>query len=241
MPEDREKLLKIMNSLDADYREGRISAEKYSYFRSKYEDRLNDIDAKLATKRIRSMQGKPSGAKSNKLRSKNPTKAKSKEKEDLVQKYIINPKKEDNSYKKKEQMDNGTFSLLLVLILVVGFTVGVGCGIFAFDFDSVTSSNAVAIVDDTAFPEFTKNINTTNQTSYSSSNNSNYGSSSNVVSTSYSSSDSSSSSSQQSGGSSSDSGSGSQDSGGGSNDGKSDSGNSGSGDNVKVVNLWRNY
>ena len=41
MPNDRDKLLKIMDSLEADYRSGRISPEKYSYFRSKYEDKLN--------------------------------------------------------------------------------------------------------------------------------------------------------------------------------------------------------
>ena len=30
MPNDREKLLRIMDSLEADYRSGKISAEKYS-------------------------------------------------------------------------------------------------------------------------------------------------------------------------------------------------------------------
>ena len=55
MPNDRDKLLMIMDSLEVDYRSGRISPEKYSYFRSKYEDKLNSIDAMEATKRIRSM------------------------------------------------------------------------------------------------------------------------------------------------------------------------------------------
>ena len=49
-----------MSNLESDYNSGKISAEKYSYFRSKYEDKLNSIDAKAATRRIRSMQGKPS-------------------------------------------------------------------------------------------------------------------------------------------------------------------------------------
>ena len=39
----------------------KISEEKYRYFRSKYEDKLNTLDARDATNRIRSMQGKPSG------------------------------------------------------------------------------------------------------------------------------------------------------------------------------------
>jgi hypothetical protein len=66
MQNDRDKLLQIMDSLETDYRAGRISPEKYSYFRSKYEDKLNSIDAKEATQRIRSMQGKPSSNTSKK-------------------------------------------------------------------------------------------------------------------------------------------------------------------------------
>lgn len=66
MSDDREKLLQIMSSLEKDYRSGKISAEKYSYFRSKYEDKLNTIDAQAATKRIRSMQGKPADNKRKK-------------------------------------------------------------------------------------------------------------------------------------------------------------------------------
>lgn len=57
MPNDKEKLLRVMHSLDADYAHGKISEEKYRYFRSKYEDKLNTLDARDATNRIRSMQG----------------------------------------------------------------------------------------------------------------------------------------------------------------------------------------
>ena len=53
MTDDKTKLLQIISSLESDYRAGKISAEKYSYFRSKYEDKLNEIDAMEATKRIR--------------------------------------------------------------------------------------------------------------------------------------------------------------------------------------------
>ena len=70
MPNDREKLLKIMDSLESDYKSGKISAEKYSYFRSKYEDKLNSIDAQEATRRIRSMQGKPSSDTTKKKKTK---------------------------------------------------------------------------------------------------------------------------------------------------------------------------
>ena len=91
MPSDRDKLLRIMNSLEHDYRSGRISPEKYSYFRSKYEDKLNSIDAKEATQRIRSMQGK-SNQTTQINRRKSSNKNKKEEEQDLVQKYIINPK-----------------------------------------------------------------------------------------------------------------------------------------------------
>ena len=182
MSDDREKLIRVMENLESDYRSGKISAEKYSYFRSKYEDKLNSIDARDATRRIRSMQGKASTGTGNK-RQKKPTKNKKKEEQDLVQKYIINPKKSDAKYnkQKKPPMDSGTFKLLLILILVIGFTAGIGYGIFNLDFGSLSQSETVAVVDDTAFPEFNETVaanNTTaktysNSTSYSSYDNSN--------------------------------------------------------------------
>ena len=85
MSDDRDKLLHIMNSLEADYKSGKISKEKYIYFRSKYEDKLNSIDAVEATRRIRSMQGKPSAPKGNKRRSKRPAADKKRQEQDLVQ------------------------------------------------------------------------------------------------------------------------------------------------------------
>lgn len=158
MPNDREKLLHVMRNLDSDYKSGKISAEKYSYFRSKYEDKLNSIDAEAATRKIRSMQGKPSTntqkKKSNRKRSSKPANNKRNEEQDLVQKYIINPKKGDKQYNKKQKnpVDSGTFKLIVVLVLVIGFTAGIAYGIFNFDYDTVTDTNSVAIVEDTAFP-----------------------------------------------------------------------------------------
>ena len=156
-----------MRNLESDYRSGKISAEKYSYFRSKYEDKLNSIDARDATKRIRSMQGKPS-TENRKKRSKKPTKNKRKQEQDLVQKYIINPKKSDAQYnkKKKSAMDSGTFKLLLLLILVVGFTAGIAYGIFNFDFGTISQVDTVAVVDDTAFPEFKNDVKLNTTTDY---------------------------------------------------------------------------
>ena len=226
MSDDRDKLLGIMNNLESDYRSGKISAEKYSYFRSKYEDKLNSIDARDATKRIRSMQGKPS-TENRKKRSKKPTKNKRKQEQDLVQKYIINPKKSDAQYnkKKKSAMDSGTFKLLLLLILVVGFTAGIAYGIFNFDFGTISQVDTVAVVDDTAFPEFKNDVKvntTTDYGNYTNYDNDDDDDKDNIETTTDNSnsqnSDSSSSSNSNNQGQSSDSGGGSQssDSGGGS-------------------------
>ena len=148
MSSDKDKLLRIMASLESDYSHGKISKEKYIYFRSKYEDKLNALDAREATNRIRSMQGKPSDSPKNKKSIKNEKK----ENEDLVQKYIINPKKGDTQ-NNRAPMDSGTFKLVAILILAIGFTVGAGFGVFNFDFGSFTGNNASAIVTDTAFPK----------------------------------------------------------------------------------------
>lgn len=154
MPNDKEKLLKVMRSLDADYAHGKISEEKYRYFRSKYEDKLNTLDARDATNRIRSMQGKPSGKRKTNHKPPKLNKKK-KEEPDLVQKYIINPKKGDKDFnkEKKPPMDNGTFKLIAVLVLVIGFTAGIGYGVLTFDFGNISVTDAQAIVEDTAFPE----------------------------------------------------------------------------------------
>ena len=95
MPNDKEKLLRVMRSLDADYAHGKISEEKYRYFRSKYEDKLNTLDARDATNRIRSMQGKPSGKRKT---NPKPPKLNRKKKRSkiwfknilLIQKKVIN-------------------------------------------------------------------------------------------------------------------------------------------------------
>ena len=158
MTDERDKLIQIMNSLEADYKSGKISSEKYRYFRSKYEDRLNALDAREATNRIRSMQGKPSDSPNN----RKPIRNEKKEDEDLVQKYIINPKKGDKQVEPKVPMDSGTFKLVAILVLAIGFTVGAGFGVFNFDFGAFTNTNASAIVTDTAFPNVADvHVNTT--------------------------------------------------------------------------------
>ena len=167
MHNDKQKLLMIMRNLESDYRNGKISVEKYRYFRSKYEDKLNALDAKEATSRIRSMQGK-NQPKNVDLR-KRPTKDPKREEQDLVQKYIINPKKGDKNLSKKQKkpMDSSSFKLFAVLVLVIGFAVGIGFGVFTFDFGNMSVTAAEATVEDTAFP--VDEINVTNTTDSNSS------------------------------------------------------------------------
>ncbi len=168
MSNDKEKLLQIMASLESDYAHGKISKEKYVYFRAKYEDRLNALDAREATNRIRSMQGKPSDSPNN----RKPIRNEKKEDEDLVQKYIINPKKGDKQVEPKVPMDSGTFKLVAILVLAIGFTVGAGFGVFNFDFGAFTNTNASAIVTDTAFPNVADvHVNTTTSSNVSSNSN----------------------------------------------------------------------
>ena len=168
MSNDKEKLLQIMASLESDYAHGKISKEKYVYFRSKYEDRLNTLDAREATNRIRSMQGKPSDSPNN----RKPIRNEKKEDEDLVQKYIINPKKGDKQVEPKVPMDSGTFKLVAILVLAIGFTVGAGFGVFNFDFGAFTNTNASAIVTDTAFPNVADvHVNTTTSSNVTSNSN----------------------------------------------------------------------
>ena len=179
MHNDKQKLLMIMRNLESDYRNGKISVEKYRYFRSKYEDKLNALDAKEATSRIRSMQGK-SQPKNVDLR-KRPTRDPKREEQDLVQKYIINPKKGDKNLSKRQKkpMDSSSFKLFAVLVLVIGFAVGIGFGVFTFDFGNMSVTAAEATVEDTAFP--VDEINVTNTTDSNSSSES----SDNEVDTSY--------------------------------------------------------
>lgn len=169
MSPDREKLIRVMESLDADFRAGKISEDKYRYFYSKYADKLNAMNA---SNRIRTMQGKKS--KPNTYSSKR-TRAEDNRREEqkLVQKYIVDPKKGDESKKRNNSsMDSGISKVIIVLILAIAFTAGIAFGVFGFDFNDMSVVNAAAIVEDSAFPDveivnITTNTNTTSDTSSS--------------------------------------------------------------------------
>lgn len=173
MPDEKQKILNIMRSLERDYRAGKVSPKKYRYYMAKYQDRLNYLDKNAATNRIRSMQGKPSPDIRRKRKKYDDVKNKRKKEEnDLVQKYIIDPKKGDKDLqkKKKKSKDSGTFKLFVILILIIGFTAGISVGIFAMNFQDLSVVNSNALVEDTAFPDLTnitveETTNTTQTTS----------------------------------------------------------------------------
>lgn len=169
MSNDREKLLRVMKSLEADYHAGRISEEKFRYFYSKYSDKLNAMNA---TNRIRSMQGKKKIPNKN-IGKRNKAITNKREEERLVQKYIVNPKKGDFKNKNKtnedESWSDASFKFIVFLILAIAFTAGIGFGVFNFNFGDMSVTNSAAIVKDTAFPEINQvpitNITSENYTS----------------------------------------------------------------------------
>lgn len=242
MATDKEKLLIVMRSLEKDYKDGKISEEKYRYFKTKYEDRLHSLNTDEASNRIRSMQGKSNPQQLNRKQSKKSKKTNRQTEQDLVQKYIVNPKKGDKDLNKtkKKPMDAGTFKLVAVLVLIIGFTCGIGFGIFNFDFDGMSTVNAEAICEDTAFPEVDEVVNVTNTTTSSStSSDTSYSESSTQDTESSCSSDSSYYPETDSGSTSSGSSSSGSESGSSTSSGSSSSGSTGGGDSGTVeTSMW---
>lgn len=167
MARDKDKLLRIMDSLEHDYRSGNISEEKYLYFRQKYEEKLNAMDkTSVQREKYTKMPKKPL------QRSYNES-----EQQKLIEKYIVDPKRSDKALnsrkkKKKQEMSSGTFKWTLVLILVIAFTAGIGLGIFGFDFGDISVMDVSAIVQDTAFP-VVEEVHVDNSTNVTSTTNSN--------------------------------------------------------------------
>ena len=163
MARDKDKLLRIMDSLEHDYHSGNISEEKYLYFRQKYEEKLNAMDkTSVQREKYTKMPKKPL------QRSYNES-----EQQKLIEKYIVDPKRADKSLnsknkKKNQEMSSGTFKLSLILVLLIAFTVGIAIGIFAFDFGDISLMDVSAIVEDTAFP-IVEEVNVDNSTNITSS------------------------------------------------------------------------
>lgn len=168
MPDEKQKILNIIQSLERDYQTSKISPQKYRYYMAKYKERLRYLDKNAATNRIRSMQGKPApDIRRNRKRYDDARNKRKKEENGLVQKYIINPKKDDRDLNKKNKksMDSGTYKLLAILILVIGLTLGIAVGIFAMDFEDLSVVHSDALVVDTSFPDISKVTIKDNETS----------------------------------------------------------------------------
>lgn len=173
MPQDRKKLIRVMKSLKADYNAGKISQEKFRYYYTRYEEKLHSMDTNR----------KKSAINHKKYKNKNQNfQRKSRdnrlENEKLVQKYIVDPKKNAGEKVVNQSSKRGIYSILIVFILIIGFSAGIGFGVFNLDFKDLSLSNAAAIVEDTAFPEVeivnttvtnvstTTNVDTSNQESF---------------------------------------------------------------------------
>lgn len=155
MSKERDKLIEIIESLDADYQSGKLSEERYHYFRSRYLQKLNEMNKSRNRKR------KPQNLRHT---NKQPLNTNNEEQE-LIQKFILNPRKGDKPKKESKPMDSSTFGLSLVLVLVIAFTIGIGYGVFAFDFGEYTVGHAAGTVHDTTFPNIKEvTINKTNIT-----------------------------------------------------------------------------
>ena len=155
--QDKEKLLKLLEELEEEYQAGNISDDKYNYLSKQYEDRLSDI---VAVDKIRAMQGKKIVEKPV-IYSKKLTDEKSKEEdEELIDKYVIDTKKEEKELK---AFNKRIIAVIAIVCLAVAFIAGIGFGIFNFDFPS--TQNTVVTVNETAFPIVKSNgTNKTNQT-----------------------------------------------------------------------------
>lgn len=177
MPDEKQKILSIMKSLERDYRAGKVSPQKYRYYMAKYQDRLRYLDKHAATNRIRSMQGKPAPDIRRNRNRYNDARNRQEEKNGLVQKYIINPKKDDRDLNKKNKksMDSSTYKLFTVLILVIGLTLGIAVGVFAMNFEDLSVVHSDALVVDTSFPDISNVTIDKNDTSTQSTDNADTG------------------------------------------------------------------
>ena len=147
MNQDKAKLIKIMKSLEADYKSGKISKEKFEYFYGKYGEKLRSMEK---GNHIPNNQNKKRPNNHPNIHKKNIERSRL-ENEKLVEKYIVGPKKNAGEKVVNPSSNKGIYSILVVLVLIVGFSVGIGFGIFNLGFDNVSLENSAAIVEDTAF------------------------------------------------------------------------------------------
>ncbi|MDL2246014.1 endoglucanase [Methanobrevibacter sp. OttesenSCG-928-K11] len=161
MSQDKQKLIRVMNNLKADYKAGKISEEKFRYYYTNYENKLREMNA---ASNIKGMQGKKPRSNNPNFSTRENDHKNRLENEKLVKKYIVDPKKNAGEKKINSSSNKGVYSIILVFAFIIAFSAGIGFGIFNFDFSNMSLSNAVATVEDTSFPNVAI-VNTTTSTS----------------------------------------------------------------------------
>ena len=146
MDQDQIKLVKTMKRLESDYKSGKISKDKYEYFYGKYNQKLRSMEAIRNTQAIRNRRPPENHPNNHKSSIKNRL-----ENEKLVEKYIVEPKKNAGEKIVNPSSNKSLYSILIVCILIIGFSVGIGFGVFNLGFNDVAAENAAAIVEDSAF------------------------------------------------------------------------------------------
>lgn len=149
-----------------DYREGKISKDKYEYLYKEYNHKLEEIEI---SSRIRAMQGKET-ENEDELSHSNLKEALRKsqlEDQELINKFIVRTEKPK---KPRKPLGNGAIIAIATLALLVAFAAGIGFGVFNFDFNAnAMSLFGQASISDSAFPVVVPNV-TQNITNYTSSN-----------------------------------------------------------------------
>ncbi len=147
-----------MQELKKDYEAGNISEDKYKYLSNQYSNRIANLDA---TNRIRNMQGRQTIKKHNSgPAQRSMAEASKKEDQDLINKYVVKPKGNENVKTNVKVSNKGKYAILAVVCLIGAFLVGISFGLFTGP--QTTIPTASVMVDDTAFPNFL--VNATNST-----------------------------------------------------------------------------
>lgn len=152
--QDKQELLRILKELEKDFEGGKISEKNYKLLSKQYISKLENLDA---ANRIKNMMGQDDEESFRKERmARNMAQRNKQEKEDLINKYVSNPrnKGKSSSSNRNQYLLIGGIFLLAAAVLGVFFALG--------SLGSITDSLATITVDESAFPP--EGINLTNDT-----------------------------------------------------------------------------
>lgn len=146
--QDKDKLLKSLAELEADFEEGKISRREYQSLKREYTQELETLNV---ADRIRRMQGRGTEEKPlDHWVTKSKVEKDKKEEEELVNKFVRKPIPLKTRVKTQKK-GYSKFSIIAIVFLAVAFFVGTGFGVYMLNSPTDTSNGPV-IVNDTAFP-----------------------------------------------------------------------------------------